>query len=291
MARPRGLGRGLSALIPEQLVEDAAQASGAREIAVEAIDPSPFQPRRSFGEEALGELAESIRQHGVVQPVVVRPMPGGRYQLVVGERRWRAARLAELKAIPALVREWDDRTVMEVALVENLQRQDLNPVEEAEAFRRLIDEFRWTQEDVAGRVGKSRSHVANYLRLLQLEAEIREWLAEGTLTVAHAKVLLGVEGARRMTLARRCVGEGWTVRQLNLVAARPEVPPPAPAPDVHLKAVETRLRRRFGTRVNVRGSAQRGRIEIPYKTLEELERILELLEVGETDGQAGPFVV
>jgi ParB family chromosome partitioning protein len=285
MGRPRGLGRGLSALIPEVGGVEVGPGDVGR-VPLEQIDPNPFQPRRQFAPEALAEMADSIRVHGVVQPVVVRPGHGGRYELVVGERRVRAARMAGLTEIPAVVREWDDRTVMEVGLVENLQRQDLNPVEEAEAFRRLVEDFGWTQEAVAERVGKSRSHVANYLRLLQLEAEILGWLEEGSLSVAHAKALLGVEGERRGILARRCVAEGWTVRQLNAAIARPEGPPPRAPGDPHLRGVEQRLRRRFGTRVTVKGSAERGRIEIPYRSLEELERIVELLE-DENPGEAG----
>jgi ParB family chromosome partitioning protein len=292
MARPRGLGRGLSALIPEQpQVPAAGTQAGTLEIGLDVIDPNPFQPREVFARDALEELAQSIRLHGLVQPVVVRETTGGRYQLVVGERRLRAARLAGLAAVPALVRHWDDRTVMEVALIENLQRQDLNPMEEARAFERLIREFGWTQEDVGDRVGKSRSHVANYLRLLQLSPEIIRLLEEGALSVAHAKVLLGVDPGRRWALAERAARDGWTVRQLNQAAQLPVGPPPRPTPDAHLKAVEGRLRRRFGTRVNLKGSPQRGRIEIPYHSLDELERLLELLDNESATEGPGPFVV
>lgn len=296
MAKPRGLGRGLSALIPDKMGDASSAGSPSpegwsREVAVDLIDRNPFQPRRDFAEDEMAQLVESVRIHGVIQPVVLRAV-GGRFQLVAGERRVRAARMAGLRSVPAVVRELSDRDAMEIALVENLQRADLNPIEESQAYARLIDEFGWTQEEIGARVGKSRSHVANYLRLLQLESSIQELLRRELISVAHAKVLLSIDGPRRVELAERCGQEGWTVKQLEGWAKRPEVPPPptAKSDDVHLRALEAGLRRRLGTRVTLRGDANKGRIEIPYRSLEELERLLSLLDSPGPDDH-GPFVV
>lgn len=294
MAKARGLGRGLSSLIPEKVVpQDNGEAirRGVESVALAQITANPYQPRRHFGEEALQELADSIRTHGVIQPVLLRAVPGG-YQLVAGERRVRAARMAGLDAIPAVVKDITDREAIELALVENLQRSDLNPMEESQSYNRLIEEFQWTQEEIGIRVGKSRSHIANYLRLLQLESPIQEMLSQQTITVAHAKTLLSVDGSKRMALAERCAIEGWTVKQLEAAIKRGEIPaPPKPREDVHLKMVEAGLRRRFGTKVSLRGDSTKGRIEIPYRSLDELERLLALLEDQENGGPTGGFVV
>lgn len=297
MGKPRGLGRGLSALIPERVGDGSvaegggavSDSEGSASLPVLAIDPNPYQPRRTFSESDISELAQSIRVHGVIQPIVVRRV-GERYQLVAGERRVRAAKMAGLEEIPALVKVLTDRDAMEMALVENLQRSDLNPIEESMAYQKLIAEFQWTQEEIGARVGKSRSHVANLLRLLQLDERIQGWIGQQLLTVAHAKILLSVDEAKRWRLAERAVQEGWTVKQLQAAAERGEMPKPAPrGEDVHLKTVETALRRRFGTKVTVRGDAHKGRIEIPYRSLEELERLLAMLE--DEPPPSGGFVV
>lgn len=291
MAKTRGLGRGLSSLIPERTgIGGGSSVEGVEHVALAAITPNPYQPRHRFSEDDLGELAESVRTHGVIQPVLLRPLGSG-YQLVAGERRVRAARMAGLAVIPAVVRDLTDRDAIELALVENLQRSDLNPIEESLAFRRLLDEFEWTQEEIGVRVGKSRSHVANYLRLLQLEPEIQEWVAEQVLSVAHAKALLSVEGERRGELAHRCAQEGWTVKQLEGAIKKGEMPARSSMrEDVHIKSAEAGLRRRFGTKVTVRGDSSKGRIEIPYRSLEEFERLLALLEQDAGPGPEG-FVV
>jgi ParB family chromosome partitioning protein len=292
MPRPRGLGRGLASLIPEKPPDGAGpDLTGVQELPLDLLDPSPFQPRTAFAEEAMAELTASVRAHGVIQPIVVRPRSGGRYEIVVGERRVRACRAAGRDSIPAVVREWDDRTSMEAALVENLQRQDLNPMEEARAFRRLMEEFHWTQEEVAHRIDRSRPHVANMLRLLALPERIQEWIESGALSVAHGKALLSADEARWMDLAERAVAQEWTVRQLTAAIALPPGRPVRVPPDPHWKAEEARLRRRLGTRVRFRGSPERGRIEISYHSLGELERLLEMLngEAGE-EGKS-PFVV
>ncbi len=285
MAKARGLGRGLSALIPEKTPETYSDSERVRPsaVAIELIDPNPFQPRRVFVEGELAELARSIGSHGIIQPVMVRPV-GSRFQLVAGERRVRAARMVGLVEIPVVVRELSDRDAMEMALVENVQRTDLNAMEEAEAYRRLVDEFDWTQEELGDRVGKSRSHIANFLRLLQLEEPIQDMLRKQALTLGHGKVLLSVEGPRRLELAEAAAREGWAVRHLQRIAERSSRGAQrGTSVDVHLKAVETGLRRQFGTKVALRGDAKKGRIEIPYRSLEELERILAILKPQEVD--------
>lgn len=289
MPKSKGLGKGLAALIPERPPQGGPEKSGVREIALDAIVANPFQPRKTFSAEGLEELAASIRRHGVMQPVLVREADGC-FELVAGERRLRAARLADLQTIPALVKPISDAEMMESALVENLQRQALNPIEEAEAYRYLLQELHWTQETIGERVGKSRSHIANFLRLLQLDDVIRQWVAEDRLSMAHAKLLLQAPPERRLELARRALGEGWSIRQLQRhLADAPSAPRVPPLPDVHLRAVEAGLRRRFGSKVVLRGDGQAGAIEIPYTSLDELERLLELLG-GSTEPPSG-FVV
>lgn len=293
MAKARGLGRGLSSLIPERTPDAVrdSRAAGVELVDLSRISPNPFQPRRHFDGGELADLAESVRVHGVIQPVMVRPWEND-FQLIAGERRVRAARMAGLTAIPAVVKALSDREAIELALVENLQRSDLNPIEESYAYSRLIEEFHWTQEEIGARVGKSRSHIANYLRLLQLEPSIQSLVSEQIVSVAHAKVLLSVDGVRRQTLAERCAHEGWTVKQLEAAVKRGEIPVAGPAAqeDVHLKSIEAGLRRRFGTKVAVRGDSARGRIEISYRSLDELERLLAMLEHESGSGPEG-FVV
>jgi ParB family chromosome partitioning protein len=290
MPRPRGLGKGLSALLSEQPSPVESAGERPQDIPLDLIDPSPFQPRRRFGEEELKELAASIAAYGVIQPVVVREREG-RYELIVGERRVRASRLVGRREIPAVVRPWGDAEALAAVLVENLQREDLNPIEAAFGLKRLMEELGWTQEQAAERVGKSRPHIANLLRMLQLEAEIQDLVAEGRLTVAHGKVLLGVAGERRRTLARRAAMEGWTVRELMAAVERQERARAPKTADVHLQEIEVQLRRALGTKVVFRGTAEKGKVEILYRSVEELERIIELLQrEGEPSPSEG-FVV
>ncbi len=294
MARKAGLGRGLSALMGDSDWQSAKKtepqaAGGPLEVALENIVANPFQPRKEFAQEELAELAESVRAYGVLQPVVVRRQ-GTKYELIAGERRIRAAKMAGLSSVPAWVREASDEEMLALALVENLQRENLNPLEEAEAYARLAGELGWTQEEIATQVGRSRSHVANYFRLLQLEARIQAWVREGRLTMAHAKILLTVEEeGKRKALAGRAVAEEWSVRELerrrvSAEAAGRRAPEPA---DVHLAAIEEGLVRALGVGVKVRGDGREGRIEIRYRSVEELERLLGLLARPEAgDGEA-----
>lgn len=288
----RGLGRGLGALIPEVEANDRV-ADGVTEIELAAIRPNPDQPRKEFDQVRLEELAASIKEHGIVQPIVVRPRGEG-YEIVAGERRWRAAGLAGLEKVPALVREFSEAETMEIALIENLQREDLNPLEEAEAYRAVMDTFQLTQEALAQRLGRSRSQIANTLRLLQLTPAVREEVRAGRLSMGHAKVLLGIEeGERQRSLAQRVIEEGLSVRQLEELS-RPvaEVQPAAkghrPGLDPNMVAVESRLREHFGTPVKLQVNGDRGRIEITFYGEEGLNRILDSLRLEQSDTPLAP---
>ncbi|OPZ64150.1 MAG: putative chromosome-partitioning protein ParB [Firmicutes bacterium ADurb.Bin506] len=285
-ARPRALGRGLSAIFEnDNAVADKADIS-TMELKLDELSPNPYQPRRSFDEAALNELAESVKAHGVIQPVVVRRVPGGGYQIIAGERRWRAARLAGLTTIPAVIKKMDDAAMMQVALIENLQRQDLNPIEEATAYRRLMDEFRMTQEDVSAAVGRSRPAVANSVRLLNLPSSVQEHLAEGRLSVGHARCLLTIENPEiQARLADHIVEAGLNVRQAEQVARdissnvsretkRAESDGDGD-PDVAL--LIGRLSERLGTKVKLTGSPSRGAIHIDFYAAEDLDRILDII--------------
>jgi len=278
------LGRGLRALIPESDSDEAT----IRQIPVDQIVRNPEQPRKYFDEEQLNELKESILAHGVLEPIIVRPVEG-RYELVVGERRWRAAQLAGLSTIPASVRPLSDKEAMELALVENLQREDLNPIEEAEAYRRLMEEFEMTQEQVAERVGKKRSTVANRMRLLEIEPELRAEIAAGRLSAGHAKALLAIgSSSERLMVARRVIEEGWSVRAIEEYvrqgvkkAVTVRRPAPRKERDPLVQDIEERLQRSLGTKVRVVRHGQRGRIEIDYYSQDDMERILEIIAGSE----------
>ena len=303
MARRSGLGRGLGALIPS----DAAAVGGETddgmtvllEIPVGHIEPNPHQPRQHFSEEALVELTSSVRLQGVLQPVLVRPLGDDRYQLVAGERRWRAARRAGLDTIPALVREVDDVTSTEQALIENLHRQDLNALEEASAYHALIEEHGLTHEDVAHRVGKQRATVSNTLRLLQLPSSIQHLLVAGRLSAGHARALLGTpDRSLQESIAAQAADEGLSVRaveELVRAAVRPVdpavgVPPPAAVevgterdrPTLRLRPpglleLEELLSAYLDTRVSVVMGAAKGKVTIEFATLEDLERIYRVM--------------
>lgn len=288
MSRRDRLGKGLGALLGEYLGEGGGTPQAdARPVPVASIIPNPFQPRREFAEEELADLAASIRENGLLQPVVVRPAPpgsSGAWELVAGERRWRAVTRLGWAEVQALVRPLDDRAMLVLALVENLQRAGLSPLEEATGYQRLIDEFRLSQQQVAEAVGRDRSTVANALRLLQLPASVRQYLAEGKLSAGHARALLGVGNDRRMAdMARQAVDEGWNVRQVEAAVqqARPprETKPRALAPrEAAEKRLEEELQRALGTAARIRrGRGSKGKIEIPFYSAEDFERIYELL--------------
>ena len=283
----RGLGKGLGALIPG--AEKPDEASGM-ELDVDRIGLSPYQPRESVDEGKLQELVESIRVHGVLQPIVVRSKGGGRYELVAGERRLRAATAAGLKTIPAVVRALTDQQSLEVALIENLQREDINPVDAAVAYRRLLEDFGLTQEDIAFGLSKSRSAVANTLRLLQLPEEIREHVKSGRISEGHARAILSMEGeGRQLELCRKILLAGLSVREAERLAKQwsSKATPadvsretPAYRDDPNVADIEARLREIFGTKVTLAKYQDRGRIVIEFYSEDELDRIIQLLTGG-----------
>jgi ParB family chromosome partitioning protein len=289
--KPSRLGMGLSALIGDAPLSPAATATphanapggptpAPRTLPVEALEPGPFQPRGPMDKAALDELAASIREHGVLQPILVRPKPGspGRYQIIGGERRWRAAQTARLHDVPVVIRDLGDREAMAAALVENLQREDLNALEEAEGYSRLLREFGLTQEALGQAVGKSRSHVANTLRLLGLPARVRTLLSEGQLTAGHARALLTAEDPER--LANLVVVRGLSVRQTEaLVAAKPRDPAArtrAPR-DPDIAALERELTERLGLRISIKPDGKGGQVTIAYRDLDQLDGLIRLL--------------
>ena len=290
----RGLGRGLGALLGEDVIaapsepaatEAATAEDGAdvvRMLPIGLIDPNREQPRRSFDEAALNELAASIRAVGVLQPIIVSPS-GERYTIIAGERRYRASRLAELSEIPAIVRDWDSQKRLEAALIENLQRDDLNPVEEAMGVRRLMDEAGLTQEKVAERLGKSRPAVANLLRLLNLPESVRQMLIDGRLSAGHARALVTVDPRRQVQLANLTVQQGWSVRQLERICAQPvkeEVKKPRIPRDAQIGELENMARELFGTRVRLEGTPESGRITLFYYNGDDLQRIWDVIEMA-----------
>ena len=304
MVKP-ALGRGLGALLsgspaapkpastpaPSAVATPSAgavPADGVRRVALRQIKPCPFQPRKDFSEESLRELADSIKEQGIVQPLILRPN-GPDFELIAGERRWRAAQLAGLIDVPALVREADDRTVLELALIENLQRENLNPMEEALGFAQLIEQFQLTQEQAAARVGKSRAVVANALRLLKLPQSVQDKIRSSQISVGHAKVILGLSNpAEQASAADRIVAGALSVRQTEQIVAnwhaepadKPADKSPAPAArDAHVADLEDRLKQQLGTKVALRYREGKGAIEIRFFSDAELERLLEILGV------------
>jgi ParB family chromosome partitioning protein len=286
-ASKRRLGRGLAALIgdiDQQPVALAAKPIPAdRGLPIELISPNPRNPRRRFADEELADLCQSIREHGVVQPVVVRPTPpGGRYEIIAGERRWRAAQLAGMKEIPAIVRDVSDREALELAIVENIQRADLNPVEEALGFQQLIDDHGYTQADLGQVIGKSRSHVANTLRLLKLPENVRAMLVDGALSAGHARTL--VTAADPVSLARRIVEGGLSVRQAEALAQEPahDQPPKAgatrPEKDPDTVALEKLLSDVTGLGVSISHKRNGGEVRVAYRTLEQLDDLCRRLK-------------
>lgn len=306
--KPRkGLGKGLDALLP--LTSEPAEPSGAAqaegvqtakvppsggsaaedgavtELKMLDIEPNPKQPRKQFDEEKLEELTESIRQHGLIQPLLVKAQGNGRYLIIAGERRWRAAKRAGLKTAPCIVRDYTEQEVMEIALIENLQREDLNPIEEAEGYQELIEEFGLTQESVSERVGKSRSAVANALRLNRLPDLLKEMLSDGRLTSGHARALIPLPTEEmQLAAAQRVVDGGLNVRQTETLAARlkadkPKKPQPEPSKELqrYYAEAEKKISSRLGTKVKIHEGGKKGKIEIEYYTREDLERLLEEL--------------
>jgi ParB family transcriptional regulator, chromosome partitioning protein len=297
MAKKARLGKGLSALLGEYSTAPAGVGGidSVRSAMTSRIAPNPFQPRREFTAEQLSELEDSIRQNGLLQPLVVRPATpatpdGAEWELVAGERRWRAVRRLGWAEVPVVVRELDDRAMLVLAIVENVQRANLSPLEEATAYRQLMDDFGFTQSEVAESVGRERSTVANLLRLLALPASVQRMVNAGDLTMGHARALLGLEQEREMTeLARLAAGGGMSVRVLeDRVRARRDAGPevgvarPAPTGSAHLRSLESELQRVLGTRVKIRLRGEHaGRIEIPFLDADDFQSLIERLLPGQ----------
>ncbi len=275
----KGLGKGLEAFFPDRVIED----DRVEQIAISKLRPNPYQPRKTFSEEAIDELAESIGKHGVLQPIIVRKTIKG-YEIVVGERRMRAAKKAGLKEIPAVVREFSDNEMMELALIENLQREDLNPIEEARAYEKLIEHFSITQDELAKRIGKSRPHIANHLRLLQLPKLVQQFIADGKLSMGHGRALLGLKDKQKMSaLLEKILKEKLSVRDVEALVQRmnenvsreTKRKPPSLSPFLKMKQKE--LEERLGTSVTIKRGKRKGKIEIEFFSEEDLERIIELI--------------
>lgn len=279
MVSKRGLGKGLGALIPEN---DEKVQNAVMELKITDVEPNDKQPRKAFDDQALTDLSESIKEHGVVQPIIVRQVGSG-YQIIAGERRWRASRLAGKRTIPAIVKECSNLEVMELALIENLQREDLNSIEEAQAYKSLIEEYNMTQEDISKKIGKSRPAIANSLRLLQLPMEIKSMVAEGKISQGHARALLAIEGEKKqLEMAEKVVTQQLNVRQIEKLAKDTKHKEKTEAPpnpyEIEIKQLEERLKTALGTKVTIQYKRNKGKIEIEYYSNEELDRILDLLE-------------
>lgn len=310
MAKRTGLGKGLGAIFGDEVMESAAEEQEARHqakekkvqesekketdsevgrelmVKVTAIEPNRDQPRKDFNEEAMGELAESMKQYGVLQPLLVQKK-GDYYEIIAGERRWRAAKLAGLKEVPVVIREYTKQQTMEIALIENVQREDLNPIEEAKAYQRLIQEFELKQEEIAARVGKSRVTITNSMRLLKLDDRVQDMLIQNMISGGHARALLAVEdGQVQFDLAQRVITEGLSVREIEKIVkslSKKKEPKEKKTEDESLALIfrdlEERMKSAMGTKVSInRKDKNKGRVEIEYYSESELERIVELIE-------------
>lgn len=298
--KTKALGRGLDALIPSfrgENTEGVKEEGGAEnlahnqvvEVALDQIEPNKYQPRTDFAQESLEELAASIKEHGVVQPVVLRQLGPQRYQLVAGERRWRACKLAGLATIPAIIKTFSDQESSEIALIENIQREDLNPLEEANAYKILIEDFGLTQEELSKKVGKSRSYIANTVRLLNLPQKIKDWIAQGLLSAGHGRALLPLPEPGQLKLAEKIIQEGLTVRETEMLVKSLTIfqeerenqkkIKKKEKTDPELLDMEEKLKQFFGTKVKLINKKNRGKIEIEYYSLDELNRIMELLHL------------
>ena len=277
---PSGLGRGLGALLGDDAMQ--TESTGVTYLPISSVENNSSQPRRSFDEESLAQLADSIRQHGIIQPLTVRKLSSGYYQIIAGERRWRAARMAGLTEVPVVVMEADDRTAAELALVENLQREDLNPMEEAAGYQKLIEQYHLTQEDVAYRVGKSRSAVANALRLLDLSPQVQTYLEEGKLTAGHARALIPLPTATQLRAADVILTGGFSVRQAEALAKRlgtekKEKASPEPQKVDYAAVAQRDLSSKLGRGVRIVTGRKKGKIELEYYGIDDLNELIDAL--------------
>ncbi len=281
MAQPKGLGKGLGALLGD-FSEESMEASAYRELPIYKVEPNPDQPRREFDEAELQALAESISVHGIIQPLTVRELPSGYYQIIAGERRWRAARLANLSDVPVVVIEADDRKAMELALIENLQRQDLNPVEEAQGYQALMEEYGLTQEEVATQVGKSRPAVANALRLLGLNPQVLEKLKEGQLTAGHARAILSLKSEKKqLEAAQKIIALSLSVRQAETLCKNMGKDEPKKKEITfqvdYVAECEKSLSKHLGRGVKIINGKRKGKFELEFYGQEDLQKLLDAL--------------
>lgn len=281
VTKKSALGKGLGALIPDQIEEKPK--GDVFEVSINEISPNEEQPRKNFDEEKLSRLAESIREHGIIQPVIVKK-EGNFYKIIAGERRWRASRIAGLKKIPVIVKELSRRDTMEISLIENLQREDLNPIEEAIAYKNLIEEFNLTQEEIAGRIGKSRSAITNSLRLLNLDKRVLNYIVEGILSEGHGKIIAGLENNQlQFDVAAKVIDEGLNVRQTEkLVKSVQENKVKEVKPvkkELYIKDIEDRLKAYLGTKVMINKGKKKSKIEIEYYSDEDLQRIIDMFSI------------
>lgn len=282
MAKKEALGRGLGALIPQRTrTADTPGGEGILKVEVDRVIPGANQPRKRFSDASLEELATSIRENGVLQPPIVRRTGNGTFELIAGERRWRAAKLAGLEQMPVILKDAAPAETLVYALIENIQREDLNPLETAEAFEHLMRDYHLTQEEMSQKVGKDRATVANYLRILKLAPEVKSWVAEGLLSLGHAKALLATpDGHDQLLIARQVIQKGLSVRETEALARKGSLKKPKKAAgprDPQIKSLEDRLTQKMGTRVHLKDRGKKGgSIEIEYYSLDELDRLLEL---------------
>ena len=286
-SRSKGLGRGIDALFQESKEEQQPDEQVV-ELEISEIRPNPYQPRKTFNEEALEELAKSIKKSGVFQPIIVRKSSVKGYEIIAGERRYRASKLAKKTEIPAIIREFNEEQMMEVAVLENLQREDLTPLEEAEAYNTLMEKLNLTQTQVSERLGKSRPYIANYLRLLGLPGKVKLMLQDGSLSMGQARTLLAVKDEQKLIeLAEKTVKEGLTVRQLEQLVAQINGKKPKKAKkqtnpyEPYIKQTENLLQEKFGTKVAVKSNAKsgKGKIEIDYLSIDDFNRIMDILKI------------
>ncbi|MCP1308479.1 ParB/RepB/Spo0J family partition protein [Paenibacillus tyrfis] len=282
MSKKIGLGKGLDALLPALSINEDDKVV---EIPLAQLRPNPYQPRRNFNDETIQELADSIKEHGVIQPIIVRSVLKG-YEIIAGERRFRASQVCGKPTIPAVIKKFSDQQVMEIALIENVQREDLNALEIAIAYQALIDQFKLTQEELSLKVGKSRSHIANFLRLLQLPEEVKEYVSRGTLSMGHAKAIVGLKDKKVIkALADTAIKEQWSVRELeeevkkmeeNADSKKMKLKPKRKDP--YINQLEENLREMYRTTVKIKHSNNKGKIELLYYSKDDLDRLLELLQ-------------
>lgn len=291
MGKKFGLGKGLGALIPEE--EGAVEQNASKKYSVEAnmisinlIKPNEGQPRKTFDEEKILQLSESIKEHGIIQPILLKK-DGENYSIIAGERRWRAAKAAGLKEVPVIVMDIDEKSVLEVSLIENIQRQDLNPIEEAWAFRKLIDDFSFTQEELGKRIGKSRTALANTMRLLNLDPRVQEYLIDGVISEGHGRAILAVEDKDLQNrLAQKVIDDGLTVREIEKLIAdiakdknNDEKPVKKAEANPYISEIKNRLEEKFDTKVLISNRNNKGKIEIEYYSNDDLQRIMDILSL------------